>query len=253
MRELRYWKVAAVIFALASTILGAPGIVRGQEASPPKVRSALTGSASRNVIIIGFVGGFVSRDDIKHPEVQFAAYLRHRYPCTHAEVFGNHHGKQALHQVMRLLDTDRDGVLTSIEKQRATIIIYGHSWGASETVTFARELAALGIPVVLTIQVDTIAKPGHKSSAISANVASAINFYQTGGPLHGRPEIVAADPAQTKIIGNFRMTYKDRPINCDNYSWYARFFNKPHHEIENDLRVWDVGTPKGICSPRDPR
>jgi hypothetical protein len=35
------------------------------------------------------------------------------------------------------------------------------------------------------------------------------------------------------------MTYEDRPINCDNYSWYARTFNKPHHEIENDLRVWD--------------
>jgi hypothetical protein len=71
MRERRYWKAAALIFALASTILGAPGIVRGHEPSPPKVRSTLTGSASRNVIIIGFVGGFVSRDDIKHPEVQF--------------------------------------------------------------------------------------------------------------------------------------------------------------------------------------
>jgi hypothetical protein len=84
MRERRYWKVAALIFALASTILGAQGIVRGQEPSPPKVRSTLRGSASRNVIIIGFVGGFVSPDDIKHPEVQFAAYLRDRYPSIHA-------------------------------------------------------------------------------------------------------------------------------------------------------------------------
>ena len=35
------------------------------------------------------------------------------------------------------------------------------------------------------------------------------------------------------------MTYEDRPINCDNYSWYSRTLNKPHHEIENDFRVWD--------------
>jgi hypothetical protein len=35
------------------------------------------------------------------------------------------------------------------------------------------------------------------------------------------------------------MTYEDRPINCDNYSWYSRTLNKPHHKIENDLRVWD--------------
>jgi hypothetical protein len=35
------------------------------------------------------------------------------------------------------------------------------------------------------------------------------------------------------------MTYENRPINCDNYSWYSRTLNKPHHEIENDFRVWD--------------
>ena len=35
------------------------------------------------------------------------------------------------------------------------------------------------------------------------------------------------------------MTYQEYHVNCDNYSWYARFFNKPHHEIENDPRVWD--------------
>jgi hypothetical protein len=97
----------------------------------------------------------------------------------------------------------------------------------------------MGIPVALTVQVDTIGKPGHKASTISPNVATAINFYQTGGPLHGQPEIVAADPARTKILGNIRMTYENRPINCDNYSWYSRTINKPHHEIENDFRVWD--------------
>ena len=86
---------------------------------------------------------------------------------------------------------------------------------------------------------DTIAKPGHKTSAIPDNVGTAINFYQTRGPLHGLPMIVAANPTQTRILGNVRMTYEDRPINCNNYSWYARVFNKPHHEIENDLRIWD--------------
>jgi pimeloyl-ACP methyl ester carboxylesterase len=191
------------------------------------------------VVVVGFVGGFVSRNDTKHPEVQFAAYLRDRYPTIHAEVYGNHHGRKALHQVVGFLDTDHDGVLSSLEKERATVILYGHSWGATETVAFARELGRMGIPVALTVQIDTIAKPGHRASAISPNVASAINFYQTKGPLHGAPEIVAVDPARTQILGNIRMTYENRPINCDNYSWYSRTFNKPHHEIENDFRVWD--------------
>ncbi len=239
MKDRRHWKFIALVFVLTVMVLGTPGIAQGQEVSLREGRSAVTAPAIRNVIIIGFVGGFVSRDDTKHPEVQFAAYLRDRYPFIHAEVFGNHHGRKALHQVVRLLDTDHDGVLSSAEKERSTIIIYGHSWGASETVALARQLGQMDIPVELTIQIDTIAKPGHRASSISPNVASAINFYQTAGPLHGAPEIVALDPARTTVLGNIRMTYENRPINCDNYSWYSRTLNKPHHEIENDFRVWD--------------
>jgi hypothetical protein len=91
--------------------------------------------------------------------------------------------------------------------------------------------------VLLTIQVDIIAKPGQKHATIPSNVANAINFYQPKGLLHGRSEILAADPARTKIIGNVRMTYTDYPINCNNYPWFARTFSKPHHEIENDPRM----------------
>ena len=249
MIDRLHLKLSALVLILTAMLLGAPGIAHSQEdalhAALPATEAASTklsttlAPTTHNVIIIGFVGGFVSRNDTKHPEVQFAAYLRDRYPSIHAEVFGNHHGKKALHNVVRFLDTDNDGVLSSLEKEQATVIIYGHSWGATETVAFARDLDKMGIPVALTIQVDTIGKPLHKPATISPNVATAINFYQPRGPLHGQPQIIAADPAHTKILGNIRMTYEDRPINCDNYSWYSRTLNKPHHEIENDFRVWD--------------
>jgi pimeloyl-ACP methyl ester carboxylesterase len=236
--ERRHLRKFSPLVALTMALL-AVGIAQGQEASPREQPSAASVPAVRNVIVIGFVGGFVSTKDTKHPEVQFAAYLRDRYPLIHAEVFGNHHGRKALHEVERLLDTDHDGIISSTEKERATIIIYGHSWGATETVAFADQLGRLDIPVALTVQIDTIGKPGHRASLISPNVTSAINFYQTRGPLHGDPQIVAFDPARTTVLGNIRMTYENRPINCDNYSWYSRKLNKPHHEIENDFRVWD--------------
>jgi pimeloyl-ACP methyl ester carboxylesterase len=238
MKGHRDRKFSVFVFVSTAMVL-MMGIAHGQEMPLREGRSAGTTPAIRNVIIIGFVGGFVRREDTKHPEVQFAAYLRDRYPFAHAEVFGNHHGRKALDLVVRLLDTDHDGVISSAERERSTIIIYGHSWGATETVAFARQLGQMDIPVALTIQIDTIAKPGHRASPISPNVASAINFYQTKGPLHGAPEIVALDPARTTVLGNIRMSYENRPINCDNYSWYSRTLNKPHHEIENDLRVWD--------------
>jgi len=240
--------------SLSNTIqpMGARAATICQETfSPPSLKDALRqvclrkpaariDSSIPQTIIIGFVGGFVKRDDAKHPEVQFAAYLRDRYASgIHVEVFSNHAGREALRQVERLLDTDRDGDLTAAEKQQARIIVYGHSWGASETVSFARELGRQGIPVLLTIQLDSIAKPGQRDSTIPPNVASAVNFYQPGGILHGRSQILAADPTRTEIIGNFEMKYRNHPINCDNYPWIARTFNKPHHEIENDPRVWD--------------
>jgi hypothetical protein len=277
MKERQHWKVIVLLFAGAVIYLGALSDGHSQAipvarlntvnrnapsatsiceatATPTPLkdalrqaclrkRSAMPDATVRKAVIIGFVGGFVRPDDANHPEVQFAAYLRERYPSgVHAEVFANHESQKALRYVLSLLDTDSDGVLTATEKEQASVIIYGHSWGASQTVTLARELGQQGIPVLLTIQVDSIAKPGQKDSTIPPNVASAINFYQPRGLLHGRSTIVAADPARTKILGNFRMTYEDRRINCDNYRWFVRVFNKPHHEIENDPRVWDQAT-----------
>jgi hypothetical protein len=191
-------------------------------------------------IVIGFVGGFARADDLNHPEVLFAAYLREHYsPALHAQVFSNHDEQGALEYVTRLLDLDHDGLLSDAEKSSARIIIYGHSWGASETAEFARELSRRGIPVQLTVQLDIITKPGQKPTVIPANVVSAINFYQSQGPLQGRTKIVASDPARTAIIGNFKMAYGGAPVNCDNYPWFVRTFNKPHHEIENDAHLWD--------------
>lgn len=197
-------------------------------------------SATAQVIIIGFLGGFANPDDLRHPETLFASYLNERYGgAYHAKVFANHDQRDALTYALQLLDTNRDGTLSSEEKKKAKIIIYGHSWGASETVAFAKELEQLAIPVLLTIQLDIISKPNQKPTLIPGNVANAINLYQPEGPFHGRPAITAADPTTTKILGNIRMEYDRSSVNCGNFNWFVRTFNKPHHEIENDPRVWE--------------
>jgi hypothetical protein len=196
-------------------------------------------SSSGDAIVIGFVGGYTKANDAKRPEVLFAAYLREHYSsAVHARVFANHDDKEALNYIVGLLDTNHDGSLSGDEKKSARIIIYGHSWGASETAEFARELGRHAIPVLLTVQMDIIPRHGQNPALISPNVESAINFYQPKGPLHGQPKIVASDPARTRIIGNVRMTYRRDSINCGNYSWFVRTFNRPHHQIENDAHVW---------------
>jgi hypothetical protein len=160
---------------------------------------------------------------------------------------------------LRSLDINKDGSLSAEEKQQARIIIYGHSWGASETVTLARELEKDGIPVILTIQVDSISKSRQDDRIIPANVSQAANFYQPDGLLHGRPEIRPADAARTQIIGNFRFDYKILPVSCPLYPWFDRIFMKSHVEIECDPRVWNqieslirakLPTPSGNVSAK---
>ncbi len=192
------------------------------------------------VIVIGFLGGNVKKDNVIHREVQLAIHLRQNHPVgVYAEVFQNSHGQRAFRQILHQLDVDHDGIISPIEKQHARIILYGHSWGASETVTMARQLEDAKIPVLLAILVDRVPKIGHGDLRIPANVAQAVNFYQLDGLLHGRSTIRAVDPANTQILGNYRFDYKDTHVACDKYPWYARLFMGPHIEIENDPRVWD--------------
>jgi pimeloyl-ACP methyl ester carboxylesterase len=201
--------------------------------------SAESAKRAPKVIVIGFVGGFVRHDDPVHSGVQLAARLRQDYPSgVYVNTFENHQGDQAHRQVLQLLDTNRDGALSSDEKRNARVVIYGHSWGASEAVALANQLNRDGVPVLLTIQVDSVAKSGENDSVIPANVAQAINFYQSDGLLHGRPAIRAADPERTRILGNFRQDYAAKPIRCDAYPWWDRIFMKSHIEIECDPRVW---------------
>jgi hypothetical protein len=197
-------------------------------------------AASSDAIVIGFVGGFVRHNDNHHQEVQLATHLAKDYPSGIAvRIFANHMARQAHQEILRLLDTDRNGTLSVLEKREARIVLYGHSWGASEAVTMARTLQQDGVPVLLTVQVDSVSKPGKNDSLIPANVAEAINFYQLNGILHGRQQILAGDPLHTQILGNVQVSYDTKSINCDGYPWYAQLFMKPHIEIESDPSVWN--------------
>ena len=191
------------------------------------------------LLVIGFLGGYVEHTNAIHQEVQLADHLRHEYPSAmNIEVFENHSGPQAHQEILHLLDTDGNGSLSADEKHKARIVLYGHSWGASEAVTTARALEADGVPVLLTIQIDSVSKHGEDDRLIPANVAQAINLYQLDGLLHGRSQIIAADPSRTTILGNVKFEYKIKSANCAQYPWFARHFMRAHIEMESDPKVW---------------
>jgi len=183
-------------------------------------------------IVIGFMGGNVAPDDATRNELIISNRLHASYPHgVYFQVLENRHVEDAHQKILHLLRDQNS-------KTYARIILYGHSWGASAVVTLADELKQDGIPVLLTIQVDSVQKRGQNDRLIPDNVARAINFYQPNGMLRGRPVIAAANPARTQILGNFRYAYKEAPSSCSTYPWYERMFIKTHIAIECDPVLW---------------
>jgi hypothetical protein len=227
------------VLARAVSLFLAVALAHGEAGSPAAITAAQPITLPP-AMVIGFVGGFVKHNASAHSTVQVVDHLRNEYPAgVYVEAFENHRRQDAYREILRRLDLNKDGTLSTEEKRNARIIIFGHSWGASETVTLARKLEKDGIPVLLTIQVDSVSKIGQNDSVIPANVGQAVNFYQPDGIIHGRPQIRAADPARTEIVGNFRFDYKTNPISCEGYPWFDRVLVKAHTEIECDPKVWD--------------
>jgi hypothetical protein len=190
-------------------------------------------------ILVGFVGGFVSHTNANHGPVKAAQHLQQTTPKgAFVEVFENRHRKAALITILHLLDANRDGVLSEQEKSAAHIMLFGQSWGASAVVLLARELDRIGVPVMLTVQVDSVPKLWQNDKVIPDNVSAAINFYQPHGLIHGSPEIRAADDAKTRILGNYRFDYKENPVRCEGYSWFYRHITPSHMQSECDPHIW---------------
>jgi hypothetical protein len=190
-------------------------------------------------ILIGFVGGFVHHDNLHHGPVFLARHMHKDAPQdAHIQVFENRNRKKAYRTILRLLDANHDGVLTEEEKSQARIVLFGQSWGGSAVVMLARDLARSGIPVLLTVQVDSVAKPFEHDGIIPPNVAEAANFYQPHGIIHGRPLIRAEDDSKTEILGNYRFDYNQTPVKCEGMPWIERTLIPGHMDTECDTQLW---------------
>jgi hypothetical protein len=188
-----------------------------------------------STLVIGFLGFYERWDDPHRGVRQLVLRLRQR-PGVYAESFSNHHRSVALSFIRQALDTNRNGRLDPEEKAQARVILFGQSWGGAAAVATAKELEQLGIPVLLTAQVDSV---GTNDEIIPANVRAAVNFYQHDPlTIQGRSEIRAADPKRTAILGNFRSTYMFRSVDESNASWARRAMGGGHIKMELDPAIW---------------
>jgi hypothetical protein len=138
--------------------------------------------------------------------------------------------------VRNALDHDGNRTLSDKEKESARLILYGQSFGGAAVVKFANQLHHLKIPVLLTIQIDSV---GRHDDLLPENVGAAANLFQRNGMIiRGEPEIRAQNPAKTRIIGNFEFDYANKQINLSSVPWYKKILRTSHTKMNQDPEVW---------------
>ena len=200
--------------------------------------STTTPIAQDDTLILGFMGGRDSWDNTAVGVGRIARRLRERdLPGVHVETVENQKRNLAARLVRSALDTNRDGQLQSAERLQARIVVYGQSFGGAAVVKFARQLDTLGVPILLTVQVDSV---GRGDGMIPPNVRAAANIYQDNGRLiRGEAPIRAADPTRTEILGNFRFDYANSPIDVSDLPWHKTLARIAHAKMDRDPEVWN--------------
>lgn len=227
--RLRRAAALAVVCGLCS---GAPGgrFERADWSAPvPLPRGSM--------VVVGFLGAWERWDDDRRSVRKLALRLREPgIPNLYVETAGNHDRKLVRRILLESLDRDRDGRLSREEAESVVFVFYGQSFGGAAAVYLARDLERHGVPVRLTVQVDSV---GRRDHWIPANVARALNLYQRDpGPIRGEAKIRAVDPSRTQILGNLRFSYLFRKVDMSGYPAIARRMGISHWKMDNDPAVW---------------
>ena len=190
-------------------------------------------------LIIGFMGGRESWNSHRRGVRKLALKLRAaNLPGVHVETVENNKRRLAVELIRNAFDNDRDGRLGERERGAARVIVYGQSLGGAAVVKLARQLKEMGVPVLLTVQVDSV---GRGDKLIPSNVTRAANLFQRDGLLiKGERDIRPEDPGKTAIIGNFKFDYGGKKIDLSEVSWPERLFQIAHSKMDHDPEVWGL-------------
>ena len=218
-----------IVFALTWACLG-----RGQRYSDFITPTPLP---QDDYLILGIAGGREPWNNDKLWVRKLALELRAReIPHVQIETLENTKRPLALELIRNALDRNSDGRLSAGERESARIIVYGLSFGGAAVVKLSWQLHAMEIPILLTVQVDSV---GLGDAVIPPNVRQAANFYQPNGWfIKGEPEIRAADPTRTKILGNFKYDYSKKDVDLSRVHWFKKLFRLAHAKMSHDPDVW---------------
>lgn len=172
-----------------------PRLTNAQHVRAREVKPAKT-------IVVGFVGGMRSHDDPTQGVVVIGERLKRlNFSNLQVRVYSHWHMRDAYRWIYDVVDSNADKNLTGEELRSVPkIVIYGHSLGGWAVINLSRKLEKKGIPVELTVQIDSV---GLGDEVVPGNVKTAVNYYQQDVLLlHGEKRIRPADNHKTSVVGN---------------------------------------------------
>jgi hypothetical protein len=178
-------------------------------------------------LVLGIVGGWERWDAPQRIIRRVALRLRERsIGGVHVETVENHKIELAEELVTRAFP----------DPKKARLVIYGQSLGGSAAVRFSRWLNGRGYPVNTLVVIDSY---GKGDETVPPNVKNAVNLYQDESwPINGERFIQAEDPLVTRVLGNYRFTYKNKTVDMENEPGIRRRWMKSHLKMEYDPEVW---------------
>jgi len=203
--------------------------------------SAPTPLDENQTLVLGFLGGRENWDDTSRGVRQLAKKIDSmNISEVHIETLENRKRDLAMELIHNSFDRNQDGFLDERERTTVRLIMYGHSLGGAAVVKLSHNLRELGIPVLLTVQIDSVGFT-YDDHVIPPNVRRAANLYQSDGwLLQGEDEIVPQDPDKTNIIANLKFDYRNKEVDMSGQPWERRLLSVPHSKMDADPEVWST-------------
>ena len=230
--RLFYSTVIAVFLSLQ---IGCASVT-GKQYHHFKTQTVLKGDQT---LILGFLGGFEDWDDESRGVRKLATKIDSlKLSHVHIETLENRKRDLAIRFIRNTFDHDQNGFLDDRERDSVRLILYGHSLGGAAVVELSRELKKMGVPILLTVQIDSVDLV-YDDHLIPSNVKRAANLFQNDGwILRGENKIEPVNPHKTKIIANIRFDYQNKNIDMSNLTWERKLFSLPHTKMDADPEVW---------------
>jgi hypothetical protein len=201
--------MAALLFACSGLVCTRPAQGRNARqimAQARKSASAKTPDRIRRdkdcrIIYLGFVGALEPAHNKMSGVVQIADLLKgNEFPDVCAESYSPYVWGDGLRWLLTHFPS-HSGIVSADELQNAPkVVLVGHSMGGWAMMSVARRLSSRGIPVELTIQIDSVGFTDYK---LPRNVKCAANFHARDPlmPLTTK-RLRMEDPNHTKLLAN---------------------------------------------------